>query len=372
MSKITSTIWPIEPHTEAKHVILRKYLDAWLPIITTKFSKVLYIDGFAGPGEYIGGKDGSPIIAINCVIKHKTKNKFEIVMAFIEKDLERFNFLQEKLSKIELPGNITYQCFYGDFQTKMKEILDYVEKENSSLAPAFIFIDPFGWGIPLSIIKNIMKNRSCEVFITFMYEEINRFITDIKLRKQFNDLFGVEGEELRKIDGETNPQERMRFLHDLYKKQLTEKAEIKYVKSFMMKDAGNKTQYFLFFGTNRVLGLEKMKDAMWKMDETGNYKFSDATYNPSQDTLFETKPDLVQFERELYNISKGKEYSANNLRNYTIEKTPYLRKHCNQILRKWETMNPPKIERQCPNCSRNKICKKHKNGFNVDCRIKTI
>ena len=27
------TVWPIEPHTAAKHQILRKYLDAWLPIL---------------------------------------------------------------------------------------------------------------------------------------------------------------------------------------------------------------------------------------------------------------------------------------------------------------------------------------------------
>ncbi|PIU78275.1 MAG: hypothetical protein COZ28_01740 [Candidatus Moranbacteria bacterium CG_4_10_14_3_um_filter_44_15] len=56
MTKITSTIWNIEPHTEEKHEILRKYLDAWLPIMTRWNGRVLYIDGFAGPGEYIGGK----------------------------------------------------------------------------------------------------------------------------------------------------------------------------------------------------------------------------------------------------------------------------------------------------------------------------
>ena len=33
MSKIISTVWKIEPHTEAKHTILRKYLDACFHII---------------------------------------------------------------------------------------------------------------------------------------------------------------------------------------------------------------------------------------------------------------------------------------------------------------------------------------------------
>jgi len=58
------TIWPIEPHTSAKHQILRKYLDAWLPILGRHNSRIVYIDGFAGPGEYSGGEPGSPIIAL--------------------------------------------------------------------------------------------------------------------------------------------------------------------------------------------------------------------------------------------------------------------------------------------------------------------
>lgn len=27
------TIWEIEPHTQAKHEILRRYLSAWFPIL---------------------------------------------------------------------------------------------------------------------------------------------------------------------------------------------------------------------------------------------------------------------------------------------------------------------------------------------------
>ena len=46
MSKNNSTIWEIEPHTEAKHEILEKYLNAWLPIMTRWNGRILYIDGF--------------------------------------------------------------------------------------------------------------------------------------------------------------------------------------------------------------------------------------------------------------------------------------------------------------------------------------
>ncbi|TET39643.1 MAG: three-Cys-motif partner protein TcmP, partial [Dehalococcoidia bacterium] len=68
------TIWAIEPHTEAKHKILRYYLSAWFPILATTQNRLLYVDGFAGPGEFYKKDgslvDGSPIIALKVARDH--------------------------------------------------------------------------------------------------------------------------------------------------------------------------------------------------------------------------------------------------------------------------------------------------------------
>ena len=53
----------------------------------------------------------------------------------------------------------------------------------------------------------------------------------------------------------------------------------------------NRTDYFLYFGTNHLEGLSQMKQAMWKADPGGGSAFSDRT-NPDQITLFQLKPDL--------------------------------------------------------------------------------
>lgn len=48
-----TTLWPLEPHTRAKHEILRRYLEAWTAILSLgKFPTIAYVDGFAGPGAY--------------------------------------------------------------------------------------------------------------------------------------------------------------------------------------------------------------------------------------------------------------------------------------------------------------------------------
>ena len=44
MAKPDETIWEIEPHTLAKHEILRRYLGAWFPILATQNSKLIYFD----------------------------------------------------------------------------------------------------------------------------------------------------------------------------------------------------------------------------------------------------------------------------------------------------------------------------------------
>ena len=58
-----STLWALENHTRGKHLVLKNYLDAWLPIMRKHNGRVLFIDAFAGPGEYAEGEPGSPVIA---------------------------------------------------------------------------------------------------------------------------------------------------------------------------------------------------------------------------------------------------------------------------------------------------------------------
>ena len=110
MSDNINVTWQIEPHTEAKHDILRYYLGAWFPILATTQRRLIYVDGFAGPGEYQGGEDGSPIIALKVASDHVLKDKIQragrqLVFFFIEKDEARFQNLQWRLAGLQLPNN---------------------------------------------------------------------------------------------------------------------------------------------------------------------------------------------------------------------------------------------------------------------------
>ena len=66
-----TTLWPLEPHTEAKHRLLQRYLGAWFPILSRSSGRIVFFDGFAGPGEFEGGEPGSPILALQTLLDHQ-------------------------------------------------------------------------------------------------------------------------------------------------------------------------------------------------------------------------------------------------------------------------------------------------------------
>src|SRR5260221_11976417 len=142
-----TTLWPMDDHTRTKHEILRRYLEGWLPIMTSYNGRIIYLDGFAGPGEYERGEPGSPIIAIDTFLNHthtpiRTK---EVLFLFIEQDHARYEHLRQLLAQRKLPATAKYQIFEGNFDETLTVLLKPLEDQQSRLAPTFAFIDPFGF-----------------------------------------------------------------------------------------------------------------------------------------------------------------------------------------------------------------------------------
>lgn len=338
MAKKLDTVWHIDPHTQVKHAILRKYWEAWLPIMTKFNQRVLYIDGFAGPGRYAEGEDGSPLIAIKSARDHIARPKEEVTFIFIEKDEKRFAHLNAIIEEIKpsLPPNFKVHCVPGVFDDKMAEVLDQVDEQKSKLAPSLVFIDPFGFSqTPFRTVKRIMQNQKCEILVTFMYEEINRFLSHPDQAEAYDLLFGTGAwREVLEID---EPDLRLRMIHDIYRNQL-HAAGAKYVRSFKMLNQGNRADYFLFFGTNNLRGLEKMKEAMWRVDPSGTFQFSDFTNANSTIKLFPDEPDFEQLKRMIIKEFNGKDVAIEHLTDFVLAGTPFLRTHFKtEILRPMES-----------------------------------
>lgn len=330
---IRTTLWQMEPHTKIKHDILRRYLNAWIPILH-KYKTINYIDGFAGPGIYSRGEEGSPLIAIKSICSHKLKplmGSLKMNFLFIEKDSNRFESLEAEVNnfKISKCPQCNIRCntktVCGEFVNTTNEIFDFLDKNNSKIAPTFVFIDPFGFsGIPLKTIKKIMAYPHCEILITFMYDEISRFFNNVTNEMHLNSLF--ETGEWKDILGNknNNSQDKPWLLKELYQKQLKNFAGITFIRSFLMINQYNKPDYFLFFGTNNSLGLIKMKESMRRSDGAGGYIFSDITYDPDQTTLFNPIPNYNKLKEIILEKYKGQKVPIEDIITFVNLETNFI------------------------------------------------
>ena len=336
-----TTIWDLEPHTKAKHEILKRYMQAWMPIMGMRdLPQIAYIDGFAGPGRYSMGEDGSPIIALKAALEQQSRITSTISFLFVEEHRERAATLQAILDELEIPSHFRTKVFAGEtFEQAIEGLLNSLWVDKKNLPPTFAFIDPFGWsGVPFSTARRILGFPSCEVLVTFMYEEINRFIGHPDQEENFNSFFGTD--KWKGIVSILDARERNRRLHDLYVNQLRESANVKYVRSFEMRNDKDVTDYYLFYATNSLTGLKKMKEAMWKVDSSGESRFSDAT-DPRQSVFFINEPQFEKLQAQIFERFAGTETTIGEIEQFVVAETAFRETHYRKILKEMEYAQPP-------------------------------
>lgn len=323
MATPTGPLWEADGHTLAKHALLRGYLEAWLPVMGRSSSaRVLVIDGFAGPGRYTGGEPGSPLVILDTFLSHRDRaawDSTEFVFAFIEQDRRRFDHLATELGRIGLPANAKVLPILGAFDTEMSKLLDSIPA-GATLAPAFVFVDPFGWtehGLELS--SRILGFAKCEVLVYVPLPFIARFVSQEGVADSLDNLFGDDSWlPARDIDDGLL---RAQFLHDRFLAKLRDAAG--YARSFEIGTAGRGwTGYHLFFGSGSPTGLSKMKYAMWRLDPETGARFQDST-DRDQMALFEPEPDLRPLAEALRREFGTRTFTIEQAQQFTLLQTPF-------------------------------------------------
>ena len=284
------------------------------------------------------------MIALRVALEQNAQIGATIRFLFIEKNEERAGVLREIVDDFDTPPNFQTQVSGGvSFEEVFSRVLDTYNNTGRPLPPTFAFVDPFGWsGVPFSIVREIMSHRSCEVLVNFMYEEINRFLGHPDQEENFDTFFGTQ--DWREGVGLAGPQARNRFLHDLYGRQLRDAAGAKYVRSFEMRNERDVVDYHLFYATNNILGLKKMKEAMWRVDQGGEFRFSDAT-DPNQAVLFGNEPRFDLLQRQLIAHFRGRDASVEEIEEFVLAETAFRETHYKrQVLRPLELTEPSMIQ----------------------------
>lgn len=266
------TIWPIDEHTRGKHLVLKYYLDAWMAILGNAHGRVVFIDGFAGPGRYTGGEPGSPIVAMQAIRGHIQRATWDAALLFVEADPDRCAVLQIEVAKEQatLPSSVSVQVECGDFAPTVNELLDGLAAAGIQLAPSFMMVDPFGIsGAPMSIIRRFLASPRSEVLVTFMVDFIDRFDETKEFPLQLDDLYGTP--RWRDFSaGQPKPQ-RVQAYFDLYESQLRAAGATSVLRFDLY--TGNRLLYGLFHASKHLKACQRMKQAIWRADPTGEFAF---------------------------------------------------------------------------------------------------
>ena len=101
---------------------------------------------------------------------------------------------------------------------------------------------------------------------------------------------------------------------------------------------------FLFYATKSLLGLRKMKEAMWRLDESGEFRFSDAT-DPNQIVLFSESPAFDRLKNQIVERFKASEATVGDVEEFVLAETGFRETHYKtKVLRLLELSDPPGIE----------------------------
>jgi three-Cys-motif partner protein len=338
-------LWELGEHTRGKHMVLRRYLEAWYPILGSRHRRIAFIDGFAGPGEYVGGEEGSPVIAMKAFADHTAQINTIVSFWFIELDRARAEHLQRIVEPLaaSLGGRADVRVSQGTFDETLGGLLTMIAEQQRQLVPTFVMIDPFGVsGTPMSIIEKILSNPKSEVYISFMSEWINRFNEQPEFELHLDALFGRP--DWRDVSDLQQPKERKNFLFAFYDRCLRD-AGAQYVLRFELYRQ-RELVYAIFFATNSAKGCEKMKEAIWKVDPLNGMAFIPGneavldffTNDPSR---FQSEIDVFMENRDWVTIDTVEQWAS-------TDATLYPRSKLKRALKEMEASGRIEVDPESP------------------------
>lgn len=162
-----------------------------------------------------------------------------------------------------------------------------------------------------------MRNQSSEIFVNLFCGFMNRFAThpDEQVRQAISGLIGSEN-----LERVTTASDGITEICEIFGEKL--KTIGPYVRRFMMRDENNTRDNALFFCGRHERGLEKIKEAMWKVDPVSGATFSEYGARKS-----ETAPSLLGFQerqtsplrRSLVERFAGQAVTVSKLKEWVIE-----------------------------------------------------
>ena len=314
----------------AKHQLLRRYLAGWFPILASCSGRVLYLDCHAGRGRHETGHEGSPILALKILLEHRQRRQIlastEVRFVFFEINRANYECLCTEIESLsKLPGSVKIDPYHADYAFALDEIVNDLRQRKQRLAPAFAFLDPYGFTLSMGLLNDLLEFPRCELLVNFMYRYVDMAMHSPSQADNLDALFGCQ--DWRGLVGIKDRDERANQTIALFSRQL----QAEFVTHMHMRASNGALKYVLLHATNHRKGRELMKDAMWSVTPDGSFTAFER-HDPSQLVLIEPEPDLTPLKNRLWKHFLGRQVRMNEIYDWLLSEL-YLKKHVHQVLR---------------------------------------
>ena len=168
---------------KVKHDLIRHYLGGWFAKLGLWAGRIIYFDTHAGRGGYADGHLGSPLVALDTFAEPHgaecTAEEVRLRFLFIERDAANFEQLKKEIAQRKLPPGVHVDPHCDDaFSGPRKWWIGA-----KALAPAFIFVDPYGFVVPAATLRAVLKAGRVEVFVNLIWRELDMAIAQCKKGK---------------------------------------------------------------------------------------------------------------------------------------------------------------------------------------------
>lgn len=338
-----STSLILEAHSRAKVELFQKYLGTYLNILerATGIDHLKFFDLCAGEGVYADGGKGSPVAIMETIKDHYFSNGKKCIAidvylndpgaSDVEPGRMKIERVKEAIGQIYRPSTVKVHYGASDYS----EILDDVKEQVGNLKAnerCIVFIDPWGYkDIKPDDLVELMQNGRTEVLLFLPTADMHRF-TDVAL----SDADFPGGRPLRHflqaLYGNSSPDSSTSLAFtDSLLKRFRLLPGIKFADKFTLEREKGRL-FCLYFFASHPLGLRKMLEAKWAMDEQYGRGFSIPDpqlglfdgYQHSSDYPDLLKAELVQRDGML----------NAELRDFGLGQG-YLPKHTKALLEQW-------------------------------------
>jgi len=371
--------------TEMKHRILRLYLNPWISKISMVESRLLFVDGFAGPGVYPDGSNGSPLIAMNMADKMLSSSEgindrvesFDCV--FIEADDDNYAKLENSVSRAKenVDSRINTWCIHGQFESWAEGFIENHQYKRPP--PSLVFIDPFGYSnIPFDLISELfqLRDQSLELLITFMAGKMAQWMEDPSHQKAITEAIGSD-EWKDSVTPDLGKDVRAERFSSIYQRQLKREADANFTMPFeMVEESKRQTCYYLIHVTNHWQGLKVMKETMFNAGADDEFAYLGPDHSGYEDDQLsfaefgETEDfdqRIEEFASQLYSRYKGEEISFQDLLEETLDQNVFKAKHYRSAFRILESEGKLEVEHRehLPNGNKSR-------GYGLDDLLKFV